>query len=71
MRLLDLIEGSAKRRAKKLTDNVGSNDGEVNNDDEKEWAGPIHGDEEGNAGWDWTDPYHSSGEENAVNSKTP
>ena len=55
----------------RATETVGSNAGEVNSDDDVPRPPPAHGDEEGNAQWDWTDPYHSSGEENAVNSRTP
>lgn len=48
---------------------VGSNEGEVNSDSEMP---PVANQgEEGNAQWDWTDPYHNSGAENAVNSRTP
>lgn len=50
---------------------VGSNDGEVNSEDDQPLPPPQHGNEEGNASWDWTDPYHSSGEQNAVMSRTP
>lgn len=54
-------------RKQQLAATVGSNEGDVNND-----MPPVaHGDEEGNASWDWTDPYHSSGAENAVMSRTP
>jgi len=50
---------------------VGGNEGEVNSDDDTPRPPPQHGNEEGNASWDWTDPYHSSGAENAVMSRTP
>lgn len=50
---------------------VGSNDGEVNSDDEKPRPEPQARGQEGSVSWDWTDPYHSSGAENAVMSRTP
>jgi len=53
-----------------LYDSVGGNDGEVSSEGDP-IPPPQHGDEEGNAGWEWTDPYHSSGTENAVMSNTP
>ena len=71
MRLLAFLEETKKRPKRKLKDTVGSNEGELNSDDEQELPPPAHGDEEGNAGWEWTDPYHSSGSENAVMSRTP
>ena len=54
-----------------VDETVGSNDGEMNQDDEQDWDGQTHGDEEGAPSWDWTDPYHSSGHENAVLSNKP
>lgn len=50
---------------------VGGNEGELNSDDEHDRPPPISRDQEGNVGWDWTDPYHGSGEQNAVLSNTP
>ena len=50
---------------------VGGNDGEISSEDDQPVPPPAHGDEEGNASWEWTDPYHSSGTENAVLSNTP
>jgi hypothetical protein len=50
---------------------VGSNDGELNNEDPYPRPEPERGNEEGRPEWEWTDPYHNSGEENAVNSNTP
>jgi hypothetical protein len=52
------------------TETVGGNDGEFNSESDP-MPPPQHGDEEGNASWEWTDPYHSSGTENAVLSNTP
>jgi len=52
------------------TEMVGSTDGEMNSEGEP-LPEPQRGNEEGNAGWEWTDPYHSSGTENAVMSNTP
>ena len=54
-----------------LYDSVGGNEGEKYRDEEGESPPPKEGNKEGNADWDWTDPYHSSGEENAVLSNTP
>ena len=54
-----------------LYDSVGGNEGEKYRDEEGELPPPKEGNKEGNADWDWTDPYHSSGEENAVLSNTP
>lgn len=60
---------SGYKMFKATTETVGSNDGEKN---AESGMGPVaHGDEEGNAQWDWTDPYHSSGSTNAVLSNTP
>lgn len=56
---------------KQLNASIGGNEGEMNSDDDANIPPPEHHDEEGNASWDWTDPYHSSGAENAVNSNTP
>jgi len=53
-----------------LYDSVGGNDGEVSSEGDP-IPPPQHGDEEGSAGWEWTDPYHGSGAENAVMSGTP
>lgn len=53
------------------TETVGGNDGEISSEDDQPIPPPAHGDEEGNAGWEWTDPYHGSGAENAVMSRTP
>jgi hypothetical protein len=53
------------------TETVGSTEGEINSDDEAPPPEPERGNEEGHAEWDWTDPYHSSGTENAVMSNTP
>lgn len=51
------------------TETVGSNDGEMNSGD-----GPMPPSQTGDdvrPDWEWTDPYHGSGEENAVMSRTP
>lgn len=53
------------------TETVGGNDGTIDSEDDQPVPPPEHGDEEGNASWDWTDPYHGSGTENAVMSNTP
>ena len=53
------------------TETVGGNDGTIDSEDDQPIPPPEHGDEEGNASWDWTDPYHGSGAENAVMSRTP
>jgi hypothetical protein len=50
---------------------VGGNEGELNSDDPYPRPEPERGNEEGRPEWEWTDPYHNSGEENAVNSNTP
>lgn len=54
-----------------LHDSVGGNEGELNSEDDEPRPPPESRDEEGHAGWDWTDPYHSSGTTNAVLSGTP
>jgi hypothetical protein len=54
-----------------INETVGSSGDEVNDEDGKPLPPPAHGDEEGSASWDWTDPYHSSGTTNAVLSNTP
>jgi len=50
------------------TETVGSNEGELNSN--SSLPPPKRG-EEGVPEWEWTDPYHSSGTENAVLSNTP
>lgn len=70
MKLLDFLE-AIEETEPDVEETVGSNAGEQNSEDEKPLPPPKHGSEEGNASWDWTDPYHSSGEENAVMSRTP
>jgi hypothetical protein len=50
---------------------VGGNEGELNSDDPYPRPEPERGDEEGRPEWEWTDPYHNSGSENAVRSNTP
>jgi hypothetical protein len=50
---------------------VGGNEGEVTSDDPYPLPEPQRGNEEGKPEWEWTDPYHSSGSENAVRSNTP
>jgi hypothetical protein len=52
------------------TETVGSNDGEISSEGDP-MPPPQRGDEEGKPEWEWTDPYHSSGTENAVLSNTP
>jgi hypothetical protein len=55
----------------KIAASVGSNDGEISSEDDYPPPPPERGNEEGRPEWEWTDPYHNSGEENAVNSNTP
>lgn len=52
------------------TETVGSNDGEISSEGDP-MPPPQRGNEEGKPEWEWTDPYHSSGTENAVLSNTP
>ena len=50
---------------------VGGNEGELNSDDPQPRPEPERGNEEGRPEWEWTDPYHGSGRQNAVISRTP
>lgn len=52
------------------TETVGGNDGELNAVDGPA-PEPERGNDEGKPDWEWTDPYHGSGAENAVVSGTP
>jgi len=52
------------------TETVGGNDGEISSEGDP-MPEPERGNDEGKPEWDWTDPYHSSGTENAVMSNTP
>lgn len=62
---------SSKKEKRKLNATVGGNAGEKNSEDDEPRPPPISRDQEGSVSWDWTDPYHSSGSENAVLSNTP
>ncbi len=61
----------SSKKKQKLDATVGGNSGEKDREDDEPRPPPISRDQEGNAGWDWTDPYHSSGTTNAVLSGTP
>jgi hypothetical protein len=76
MKLIEFLKitSEAKRvssKKKKLKATVGGNEGERNREDDEPRQPPISRDQEGSVGWDWTDPYHSSGTTNAVLSGTP
>lgn len=74
MKLIEFLHATEAKRVsskKKLKATVGGNEGELNSDDDEPRPPPEARDEEGHAGWDWTDPYHTSGTTNAVLSGTP
>jgi hypothetical protein len=61
----------SSKKKQKLDATVGGNTGERGSEDDEPLPSPTNRGEEGSVGWDWTDPYHSSGTTNAVLSGTP